>query len=85
VISQLQGEIAARNLRCLEAFRLKRALRTVCIDSLQPTERILVNRWYLTHREFALRWLFKRRAEKRQALRDTDWTKNARSKPHGYS
>lgn len=79
MITQLEGEIAARNLRCLEAFRLKRALRTVCVDSLKPTERILVDRWYVAHREFALRWLFKRRAERRQALRDSDWSKTARS------
>jgi len=82
-MSTLKREIAARNHRALIKYREKRALRISCIDPCSPEWRALLNRFFQERREVALRWLFKIRCERRQALRSTDWSINARSKPHG--
>lgn len=80
-MTELEAQIAARNRQALEAYCVKRARRLCFEDAWAPEWRLLLNRFFQERRELSLRWLFKRRCEKRAALRKKQhhWVQSNRS------
>jgi hypothetical protein len=77
-VTQLEAEIRERNDKALEAWRLRRYMRRDCLDAWPPVWRERLNTWFREQREFANRWMFKNRCQKRAAF--TPYSITARSK-----